>query len=339
MSDFLSNLPALIVILALVAILVFTGFRLGIRFVVRRLAGMVFVLLGVTFLTFILGYFAPSDAIFAQLGQHYTPEAGARLRHLYGLDLPWYQQYLDYLNQLLHFNLGISYIDDNITVWSVIQRYLPASATLGGVGTILAIIAGVPLGLIAAVRANTRHDTVIQSLGLVLYALPSFVIIPFYQVFMVFLHERNLPSLQVSGWGTIDTEIAPIVIFAAGIFAYYIRITRASMLEVLGQDYVRTARAKGLTEGVVVRKHAFRNALIPLLTAIGPALAFAVVGVFVVEQLFNIPGIGSETIAAAISSDFPIVQGTGIILATAIVFMNLITDVAYGFADPRVKSE
>jgi ABC-type dipeptide/oligopeptide/nickel transport system permease component len=339
MSGFLSNLPALIIFLALVAVLVFTGFRLGIRFLIRRLAGMVFVLLGVTFLTFILGYLAPSDAIFAQLGQHYTPEAGARLRHLYGLDLPWYQQYLNYLNNLLHFNLGTSYIDDNITVWSVLQRYLPASFMLGSIGTVLAIVTGVPLGLIAAVRANTRQDTAIQSLGLVLYALPSFVLIPFYQIFMVYLYERGVPSLAVSGWGTINTEIAPIVIFAAGLFAYYVRITRASMLEVLGQDYVRTARAKGLTERVVIRRHAFRNALIPLLTAIGPALAFAVVGVFVVEQLFNIPGIGSETIAAALSSDFPIVQATGIVLALAIVFMNLITDVAYGFADPRIKSE
>lgn len=339
MSDFLSNLPALIVILALVAILAFTGFRLGIRFLVRRLAGLVFVLLGVTFITFILGYFAPSDAVYAQLGQHYTPEMAATLRHIYGLDLPWYQQYLNYLNQLIHFDLGISYIDDNITVWSVIQRYLPASAMLGSLGTILAIVTGIPLGLRAAVRANTRQDTAIQSLGLVLYALPIFVLIPFYQVFMIFLHERNLPSLQVAGWGSPDTEIAPIVIFAAGVFAYYVRLTRASMLEVLGQDYVRTARAKGLTEGVVIRKHAFRNALMPLLTAIGPALAFAVVGVFIAEQLFNIPGIGSETIAAATASDFPIVQGTTIILATAIVFMNLITDVAYGFADPRVKSE
>ncbi len=339
MSDFLSNLPALIVMLALVAILAFTGFRLGIRFLVRRVAGLVFVLLGVTFLTFILGYLAPSDAVFAQLGQHYTPEMAATLRHIYGLDLPWYQQYLNYLNQLLHLDLGVSYIDDNITVWSVIQRYLPASAMLGSLGTILAIVTGIPLGLRAAVRANTRQDTAIQSLGLVLYALPSFVLIPFYQVFMIFLVERNLPHLQVAGWGTPDTEIAPIVIFAAGIFAYYVRLTRASMLEVLGQDYVRTARAKGLTEGVVIRRHAFRNALMPLLTAIGPALAFAVVGVFIVEQLFNIPGIGSETIAAATASDFPIVQGTTIILATAIVFMNLITDVAYGFADPRVKSE
>lgn len=339
MSTFLSILPALIVVLAVAAVLVFVGVRLGIRFLIRRLAGMVFVLLGVTFLTFILGYLAPSDAIFAQLGQHYTPEAGARLRHLYGLDLPWFQQYLNYLNQLLHLNLGISYIDDNNTVWSVMRLYLPASALLGITGTVLAIVCGIPLGLMAAVRANTRQDTAIQSVGMVLYALPSFVLIPFYQILMIYLVQNNLPSLPVSGWGTIDTEIAPIAIFAAGIFAYYVRLTRASMLEVLGQDYVRTARAKGLTEGVVIRRHAFRNALIPLLTAIGPALAFAVVGVFVVEQLFNIPGIGSETIAAALSSDFPIVQATGIVLALAIVFMNLVTDVAYGFADPRVKSE
>jgi ABC-type dipeptide/oligopeptide/nickel transport system permease component len=133
--------------------------------------------------------------------------------------------------------------------------------------------------------------------------------------------------------------IAPIIIFGASIFAYYLRLTRASMLEVLGQDYVRTARAKGMRERTVVWRHAFRNALIPLLTAVGPALAFAVVGVFIVEIFFNIPGIGTETIAAITQRDFPVVQGTVILLSIAIVLMNLVTDVAYGFADPRIKTE
>ena len=156
---------------------------------------------------------------------------------------------------------------------------------------------------------------------------------------MVWLHSQGLPSLAVSGWGTIDTMIAPILIFSASIFAYYLRLTRASMLEVLGQDYVRTARAKGMHERTVVWRHAFRNALIPLLTAVGPALAFAVVGVFIVEIFFNIPGIGTETIAAITQRDFPVVQGTVILLSIAIVLMNLVTDVAYGFADPRIKTE
>ncbi len=342
MSGFLSDLPGIIIILVLVAFLVFTGIRAGPRFLIRRLAGLVFVLIGVTFITFILGYFASltaGDVVLAQLGQHYTPAAAARLRHAYGLDLPWYQQYLNYLNQLIHFNLGYSYIDNNTPVLTTLKRDLPASATLGITGTVLALIIGVPLGLFAAVRANSLFDTVWQTIGLVLYALPTFVLIPFYDLAMIQLHNSGLPNLAVAGWGTWDTEIAPITIFGAGVFAYYLRLTRTIMLETLGQDYVRTARAKGVRERVVLWRHAFRNAMIPLVTAVGPALAIAVSGVFVIELLFNIPGIASDALYAISQRDYPVVQGTVVILAIAIVFLNLATDVAYGLLDPRIKSQ
>jgi ABC-type dipeptide/oligopeptide/nickel transport system permease component len=339
MNALLSNLAGVLIILAVVASLGLAGLRLGLRFLVRRLIGLVFVVLGVTFITFIMGYFAPGNAAYTQLGQHYTKEAYAQLSHFYGLDLPWYQQYGNFLGRLLHFDLGYSYINDADTVWTILQRYVPASAELGVGGVVLAVLVGVPTGVIAAVRARTRVDSTLQGIALVLYALPSFVIIPIYDLAMVWLHAQGLPSLAVSGWGTPDTMIAPVVIFGASIFAYYVRLTRSSMLEVLRQDYVRTARAKGLGERYVIWRHAFRNALIPLLTAIGPALAFAVVGVFVVEVLFNIPGIGTATVAAITQRDFPVVQGTVILLAIAIVLMNLMTDVAYGLADPRIKAE
>lgn len=339
MNTLFSDLAGVIIILVVVASLGLAGLRLGLRFLVRRLVGLVFVVLGVTFITFIMGYFAPGNAAYTQLGQHYTKEAYAQLTRFYGLDLPWYQQYGNFLGRLLHFDLGYSYINDADTVWTILQRYVPASAQLGVGGVVLAVLVGVPTGVIAAVRARSRVDSTLQGIALVLYALPSFVIIPIYDLAMVWLHTQGLPSLAVSGWGTPDTMIAPIVIFGASIFAYYVRLTRSSMLEVLRQDYVRTARAKGLNERYVIWRHAFRNALIPLLTAIGPALAFAVVGVFVVEVLFNIPGIGTETVSAITQRDFPVVQGTVILLAVAIVLMNLLTDVAYGFADPRIKAE
>jgi ABC-type dipeptide/oligopeptide/nickel transport system permease component len=339
MNTLFSDLAGVIIILVVMISLGFAGLRLGLRFLVRRLVGLVFVVLGVTFITFIMGYFAPGNAAYTQLGQHYTKEAYAQLTRFYGLDLPWYQQYGNFLGRLLHFDLGYSYINDADTVWTILQRYVPASAQLGVGGVVLAVLVGVPTGVIAAVRARTRVDSTLQGIALVLYALPSFVIIPIYDLAMVWLHTQGLPSLAVSGWGTPETMIAPIVIFGASIFAYYVRLTRSSMLEVLRQDYVRTARAKGLGERYVIWRHAFRNALIPLLTAIGPALAFAVVGVFVVEVLFNIPGIGTETVSAITQRDFPVVQGTVILLAVAIVLMNLLTDVAYGFADPRIKAE
>ncbi len=339
MQNLFSNLPGLLFLVGAIGLLTFTGFRLGIRFLIRRLASLVFVTLGVSFITFILGYFVPGGVVYYQLGVHYTPERGRILRHLYGLDLPWYEQYGRYLLQLLHFDLGYSWLDSNVRVWDILQRYLPASLELGIYGTLLTLVMGVPLGVAIAVRANSRFDTIVQAIALVFYALPTFAIIPFYDLAMVWLHNQGLPSLATSGWETWDTELAPIIIFATGGFAYYVRITRSSMVEALGQDYVRAARAKGISERAVIWRHAFRNALMPLLSSLGPTFAFLVTGVFIIELLFNIPGIGLETLIATTSQDLPVLQATVILLAVSVVMMNLLTDVAYGFADPRIKSD
>ncbi|HEU0027797.1 MAG TPA: ABC transporter permease [Ktedonobacterales bacterium] len=333
----LSDLPAIITAVVVLAFLVFTGFRLGPQFLVRRLAGLLFVVLGVTFITFILGYFAPGDAVIAQLGQHYTPQNARALRHLYGLDLPWYTQYGNFLYRLLHFDLGPSWVDRTRDVWDILRLYVPASMTLGLSSIVVALVIGVPLGMLAAVRANTRYDTVIQTIGLVMFAVPIFVIIPFYQLAMVQLSNNGLPHLQPSGWGTWDTMIAPIAITGVTSFAFYLRFTRTSLIEVLRQDYVRTARAKGLNERIVLWRHAFRNAVLPLITILGPAIGFVVTGLFITENLFNIPGVGQEGINAIVARDFPVVQGIGILLAVAVALMNLVADVVYGIVDPRIK--
>ncbi|HLJ81512.1 MAG TPA: ABC transporter permease [Ktedonobacterales bacterium] len=338
MSSLVSTLVGILFLVVVVGFLAFTGLRLGIAFLVRRLAGLIFVLFGVTFITFILGYFAPQSAVIAQLGQHATPHAIAALRDSYGLNLPWYAQYGRYVNGLLHLDLGTSWVNSSQSVWSIIQLYLPASAVLGIAGLVLALIIGVPLGVAAAVRAGSRLDGSVQGVGLILYALPSFVIIPFYFLLMVWLHGQGLPSLAISGWGTADTMIAPILIFAAGVFAYYLRLTRSSMLETLRQDYVRTARAKGIRERTVVWRHAFRNAILPLISAVGPAVALVVVGLFIIEDFFNIPGIGNYAITSVFQGDYPVVEAIGILLALAVVFMNLVADVAYGLADPRIRT-
>lgn len=337
MDQILSNLPLLIIALLIVGFLVYTGIHIGPRFLVRRIAGLVFVLLGVSFITFILGYLAPGDAVVNQLGVKYTPKLARALRHLYGLDLPWWHQYGNYLNNLLHFNLGISWSGSNITVWSILSQFVPVSTTLGLSSLLLSIVLGIPLGMLAAVRANTRYDTVIQTFSLVFFALPSFVIIPFYQLAMIWLNNQGLPHLQVSGWGTWDTMTAPIVITGINSFASYLRYTRTSLTEVLRQDYVRTARAKGLSERLVLWRHAFRNALLPLITITGPSIGFVVTGLFITENLLNIPGIGQESINAIFARDFPVVQGVTILLAVTVALMNLVTDVVYGLVDPRIK--
>ena len=337
MDQILSNLPELILAVAVLAFLAYTGFRLGPRFLVRRIAGLVFVIFGVTFVTFILGYLTPGDVVVNQLGVHYTPILARQIRHFYGLDQPWYVQYGTFLNRLLHFDLGISWLDRTQTVWSILQQYVPVSATLGLSSLALAMILGIPLGMLAAVRANSRYDTVIQTLSLAFYALPSFVIIPFYDLAMIWLHNNNLPQLQVSGWGTWDTMIAPIFITGVNSFAGYLRYTRTSLIEVLRQDYVRTARAKGLSERIVLWRHAFRNALLPIITITGPAIGFVVTGLFITETLFNIPGIGALSISSISNRDFPVVQGITILLAVTVALMNLATDVVYGMIDPRIK--
>ena len=341
MEQLTANLPAIITLVVIVAFLAYTAFRVGVRFLVKRVAGLIFILFGVTFITFIMGYFAPGDAVTGQLGVHYNATTAAAIRHSYGLDLPWYEQYRNFIVHLLHFDLGTSFVDRSQSVNDILALHVPVSAQLGLISLALAIVVGVPLGVVAAVRTNTRTDTAIQTVGLGLYALPSFVIYPFYAILMIIMANNGLPHLPTDSteWDLANPTIviAPILIVAATSFAYYTRLTRTSMLEVLRQDYVRTARAKGLNERSVVFRHAFRNALIPLITVVGPSIAYIVNGLFVVELLFNIPGIGEESVRAITDRDWPVLQGTVVILAVAVALLNLATDVMYGIADPRIK--
>jgi ABC-type dipeptide/oligopeptide/nickel transport system permease component len=338
----LSNVPAIILLVLVVAFLGYTGFRLGLPFLVRRIAGLVFVLLSVSVITFLLGKAAPTNGIDGQLAERWTPARAALLYHHYGLDKSWWEQYLDFLNRLLHFDLGESWTIRGASVNDLIARQLPASLLLGGFAIVLAVAVGVSAGLFAAFRSNTRYDTTVQTAALFFFALPTFVLVPFFRVAMYWLYNNDLPHLPVTstefGFAHPEQMIAPILIFSAIQMAFFVRITRTSTLEVLRQDYVRTAKAKGLSNRAVVWRHTFRNALIPLITAIGPALALIVNGAFITEALFNIPGIGFTALSAISNNDFPILEGTVLLLAVSVVFMNLVTDVAYGIADPRIKS-
>jgi ABC-type dipeptide/oligopeptide/nickel transport system permease component len=339
--DLLNNLPALIFVVLVAAFLIYTGFRLGLAFLVRRVAGLIFVLFGASFITFILGYFSPDDAVTSQCGNKCTAAQREALKLVYGLNLPVLQQYYNYVVRLLHFDLGESWLDSTKPVWTILANQVPISLQLGLSAALIAVTVGVTLGLIAAVRSNSRTDTTIQSAGLFLYAIPTFVAIPLYQLGMIYLFKAGIPNLPVSSteWTTdLSERIAPIAIFALVQVAFYIRITRTSMLEVLRQDYVRTARAKGLSERTVLWRHVFRNGMIPIVTAIGPALAYLVNGAFITERLFNIPGIGSTTLESITAGDVPVVQATVILLAVSVALMNLVTDVVYGLIDPRIKS-
>ncbi len=319
------------------------------QFLLRRILGLVLVVLVVTFVTFLMGLNAPGgDPIAILLGLHNTPAEHAKLAHQYGLDLPWYQQYGNFVLHLLQGNFGYSYAFRGQSVSSILVPAIQVSATLGVFAFVIALIIGIPVGILAALRRNTTTDSVSMGVMLALYAIPAFVIIPFYQAWMAFDATHGLFYLPTSGWTATELSgnffndvfiyrVVPISILAFTEMGYFARLTRTVMLEVLGQDYVRTARAKGVSERAVIYIHALRNAMLPLLTVIGPSLAFIVSGAFVIEFLFNIPGVGYQGVHAVTLHDWPVLQYTVVILAIAVVVMNLLTDIAYSIVDPRIR--
>jgi len=316
-------------------------------FFVKRFIGLIFVLFGVTFITFILGINAPGDPIKNLLGNHYNYDAWVRLRHIYGLDLPWYKQYFNYIVQLLRFNFGDSYYFQETPVIDILKPGIPVSAELGLWGLVITFLIGVPVGILSALKANTWVDTSAMSVSLILYSLPSFVLAIFFQVAVQQLDNLTKSHWPVANWGNawqytptdLSYKIGPILVFSAVGFAFIARLTRTTMLEVLRQDYVRTARAKGLKEQVVNYRHAFRNALIPLVTVFGTSLATLVGGVFFIEVVFNIPGIGQIAINSISTRDYTVIQATGVIFAIAVVVGNLVADLLYTVVDPRIKAE
>jgi ABC-type dipeptide/oligopeptide/nickel transport system permease component len=316
-----------------------------VQFLVKRFIGLIFVIIGVTFITFILGYFAPGDPIRDMLGNHFIPSVYISLKHSYGLDLPWYQQYWHFLTNLARFNFGLSFVTQNRPVWDILKDGVPISAELGFWALIIQILVGVPVGIISALKANTWVDTVNIGIILVLYALPSFVVAVFAQLVIVWFDTSTGNTWPVSGWGNtwqytlsdLQFKIVPILVLAATGAALFARLARNSMLEVLRQDFVRTARAKGMRERTVIYRHAFRNALIPLITIFGLSIGLIITGAFFIETLFNIPGIAQVSITSIEALDYPVMQATVILLALAVVIGNLISDILYSVADPRIK--
>ncbi len=317
------------------------------QFFIKRLIGLVFVVISVTFITFIMGYFAPGDPIHTLLGQHYTLQSYLALKHAYGLDLPWYQQYYNFLIRLSHGDLGLSIVQQNRSVWAILKDGVPVSTELAMWSLILEVLVAVPLGIFSALKANTWLDTVNMGWMLFLYAVPSFVLAVFFQVGIVWLDQHVGFNWPVANWGVpwqytwtdIRFKLGPILVYAAAGTAYIARITRTSMLEVLRQDYVRTARAKGLREQIVVYRHALRNALIPLATILGLTIGLLVTGAFFIEQIFNVPGITLVTLTSITNRDYPVIQATTILLAIAVVVGNLLSDILYTVVDPRIKAQ
>ena len=317
-----------------------------VQFFIKRFIGLIFVVFGVTFITFIMGYIAPGDPITNLLGQHYTHTAYLALKHAYGLDLPWYTQYYNFIVGMLHLDFGRSFEYKDRAVWDILKDGVPISLELGLWALFLQVVVGVPLGIISALKANTWIDTSNMAVMLTIYAIPSFIMAVFAQVIIVQIDLHSSISWPVSNWGVpwhytfsdIQYKIIPILVYAGTGLAYFARLSRTTMLEVLRQDYVRTARAKGMLERVVVYRHALRNALIPLVTVIGLSIGFLVTGAFFIETIFNIPGIAEITITSISYRDYPVIQATTVLLAVAVVLGNLLSDILYTVVDPRIKA-
>jgi len=310
-------------------------------FVIRRLLAMVVVVYLIATIVFFLSHASPYDPIKLNLGQHAANKLiYNNYAHLFGLDKSEWEQYKAYMGGLLHGNFGYSEGTDTWgqPVWSLLQNGVPVSLKLGGFALILSLIIGLPIGLISALKQNTIVDHGSQFFVMVAYAIPVFVLIPLAQL----LFAVQLRWLPVSGWGAPGLEgyrqmILPVTLFAAGLAGFFAKSFRSFMLEVLSQDYIRTAKAKGLKQRLVLYRHAFKNTLLPLASIVGPTIAFLIVGSFIVETFFGIPGIGLTTVDSVLSSDYPVIEATTLILAVFVVFINMLTDIFYAMVDPRVR--
>jgi len=316
-------------------------------YIIRRLLWSVVLLLVISFLTYVIFYVMPSaDPALLRAGRQPTPERVAAIREQLGLDRPFYVQYFNYIKDLvLHFDFGYSY-QNNIAVRETLFDRLPATASLAIGGAIVWLLIGIPIGIISAIKRGTILDRVAMTGALLAISAPVYWV----GLVSIYLFSKDLgklaPIFQGSGQYTpITTDpiqwaaslLLPWIVLATAFAAIYARFLRANLLDVMGEDYIRTARAKGLGERRVVFKHGLRSAITPIVTIFGLDLGILFGGAILTETVFNIPGVGRLAYDAIQKSDLPIVQGTVLIGAFAIIMMNLLVDIVYAFLDPRVR--
>ncbi len=303
------------------------------RYIAYRVGMAVPLFLGAALLIFVAGHLAPGDPVQTVLGDHYTPAAGAVLRHQLGLDRPLPVQFARYLGDLARLNLGTSSVTPGPRVAHLGGHALPISLRLAGLAVALATVTGVLLGVGAATARRAILDSLIQVGVVVGLSLPSFVT----AAVLVYLFALRWPLLPVAGWGAPANYVLPVAVLAISPVAFIARIARASVGQALLEDYVRTARSKGLRARRVLFRHVLRNAALPVVTTIGLAFGNAIVGAFVVEVLFNIPGIARVAINAILQRDYTVLQATVLVYTALFSIVNLMVDVSYAYLNPRIR--
>ncbi|NLV51125.1 MAG: ABC transporter permease [Clostridiales bacterium] len=304
------------------------------RYIIMRLLWVIPVMLGVLVIVFTITYYTPGDPVMAKLGADYDQEQYDALAAQMGLDKGFFGQLVSYIwNLVTKLDFGKSYIT-NLAIKDEITARMPVSFGISMTAFIIGLAIGIPLGILSAVKQYSVIDITLTASALFLAAIPGFVL----ALLCLLLFGVTLRWLPVSGLTSFKHLILPVGTSVMGGIAAMMRMTRTTMLEVIRQDYIRTARAKGLREGVILRRHALKNCMIPLVTVIGGAMAMTIMGSVIVETLFGIPGMGLYMTSAINSRDYSVVNAIVLIIALVICLLNLLVDIAYAFIDPRIKS-
>ena len=303
------------------------------RFIVRRLIVTVPMVLVVITLTWALIRLAPGN--FYEGERKLPASIEKNIRAKYGLDQPVHVQYARVMSNILRLDFGNSLRYENETVNEILRRTVPVSAAIGTCAYLLALLVGVTMGTLAALKQNSKLDYAAMGLSMLGLSVPNFVLAPI----LVLVFSLSLYWLPPARWGGFFrwNLLLPVVTLSAVYMAYIARLTRAGMLEVLRSDYIRTARAKGLTERQVVMRHALRGGLLPVVSFTGPALAILITGTVVVERIFAMPGLGNYFINANLNRDEPLILGIVAFASILVLIFNLLVDIAYGFIDPRIR--
>lgn len=302
------------------------------RYILRRLLGAVAVIFGVMTISFLMVALMPGDAARMFAGPRAPEETVQRIRELWGLDQPLPVQYVRYLSRAIQGDLGNSTRDQRPVLQAVTER-LPATIQLALAGLFVELALGVPLALLAATRPGSIFDQIATGFALVGISIPSFAL----GLVSLYVLGYLIPIFPLGGFGTPLHLVLPALVLGIGGAAFYARVLRSNLLDVMGEDYIRTANAKGLSPGVVLNKHIFRNALLPTVTLAGLDLALLLGGVVVIEAVFGWPGIGLQAFTAIRNQDTPMIMGTVLFASIAVVFINLLVDLLYAALDPRVR--
>ena len=302
-----------------------------VKFVLKRLGMMLIAMFMIILFTFIIMHVVPGGPFTNTKGV--PEEVLAAMEEKYGLDQPYYVQFFSYLGGILRGDLGPSYKYTGQSVNDFIVSGAPVSARLGGVTVVFVLIAAIPMGVWAALKNGKWQDMLLMAFATIGVTIPSFVIASL----LIYAFSYKLNWLPTYGLDTLPSYVLPVIALGGYSLSYLARLMRSSLLEVMGQDYIRTARAKGLTEFAVITRHALRNAMIPVITVLGPTVAGLLTGSFVVEKIFAIPGLGYYFVNSVSQRDYTTIMGVTVFYAAFLMAMVLLVDVFYCIIDPRIK--